>query len=88
LATDQEIFLLIESFLRKAGLFWNRPILPELVQAWFEELQPFRSKPIEAAMRKYLQSEVMFPVPGALIPMIKDRVSPMRLKDEAGRFRE
>lgn len=74
-AKDEEKFNLLDRFLGKCGLFWNRlPITPELIEAWFEEIQPFTVKAIERSMREYLQEEAYFPVPGTLIPRIKGRV--------------
>lgn len=65
-------FELLDRFLGKSGLFWNRlPITPELIKAWFEEIEPFTAKCIEQGMKDYFRSEQFFPVPGTLIPHIK-----------------
>lgn len=67
---------LVANFLRKAGLFWDRAVdNPQLLEAWFEELHPYTAKAIDTAMKKYFKSEEFFPVPGTLIPYIKDSVN-------------
>lgn len=65
-------FELLDRFLGKSGLFWNRlPITPELIEAWFEEIEPYTAKCIEQGMKDYFKVEQFFPVPGTLIPHIK-----------------
>lgn len=49
--------------------------------AWFEELEPYSVRAIESAMSDYFKQEVMFPVPGSLIPRIKEKANPFEKKD-------
>lgn len=74
-------FNLVDRFLGKSGLFWNRlPISPELIVAWCEELEPYTAEAIEKGMKQYFKEETFFPVPGSLIPLIKSQICPMEPK--------
>ena len=74
---------LVANFLRECGLFWNRQVdNPEFLEAWFEQLRPYTASAIEKAMADYLKEEERFPVPGALIPRIREKTNCFEVKGE------
>jgi hypothetical protein len=52
-----------------------------LLDAWYKQIQPYTVKAIETAMKKYFKAEEFFPVPGTLIPYIKDCVNYLEPKE-------
>jgi hypothetical protein len=55
---------------------------PQFLEAWFEKIQPYRVRAIAKAMRAYINEEERFPVPGTLIPRIKQE--PNALENSKG----
>jgi hypothetical protein len=53
-----------------------------LLDAWFEELEPYTADAIDKGMKVYFKEEIYFPVPGSLIPIIKSQLNVFEQKNK------
>lgn len=65
----------LERFLRECGVLWNRPITTALREAWMRRIEPYTYEALVWAFEEYLTRAEYFPVPGTLIPIVKERLN-------------